>query len=154
MSRAAGGIRSNSVGLGIGPRAARRRIPLKTGRQWWATGVAPADFIRTRRSQAWPASSPTIHYTGCLNYSLFFFPVSYSYLRFNTTGTLSFCGWSRSGCAWDVTTISGRRWRHNRKYESIIVSWYQWDDFFLKSYRKIVVSLVTMIWKAKSEQTL
>ena len=25
---------------------------------------------------------------------------------------------------------------------------------FLKSYRKIVVSLVTMIWKAKSEQTL
>ena len=44
----------------------------KTGRQWRATGVAPADFIRTRRSQAWPASSPTIHYTGCLNYSLFF----------------------------------------------------------------------------------
>ena len=25
---------------------------------------------------------------------------------------------------------------------------------FLQSYRKIVVSLVTMIWKAKSEQTL
>ena len=44
----------------------------RQARQWRATGVAPADFIRTRRSQAWPASSPTIHYTGCLNYPLFF----------------------------------------------------------------------------------
>ena len=65
-----------------------------------------------------------------------FFPNSYSYLHFNTTGTLGFCGWSRSRCAWDVTTTSGRWWRHNRKYENIIVSWYQWDDFFCKVTEK------------------
>ena len=103
----------------------------RQARQWRATGVAPADFIRTRRSQAWPASSPTIHYTGCLNYSVFFH-VSYSYLHFSTTDTLIFCGWSRSRCAWDVATTSGRRWRHNRKYENIIASCYMWIDFFAK----------------------
>ena len=70
-----------------------------------------------------------------------FFPDSYSYLHSNTTGTLSFCGWSRNGCAWDVTTTSVRRWRHNRKYENIIVSWYQWDDFFWKVTEKSSLAL-------------